>query len=263
MKDLFEKLLMAIVAALTFGAMGGEVKIADVELAVEAKPLGGVQLWENGPYWAECNVGATQPEEYGYYFWWGDTIGYSANTNGATWIDSTSGGYWDGVTWVSSKGDIMSSSPFSSSTCPTYDKTFEQLQSAGYIDSRRDLLPAHDAATAHLGVPWRMPTRNDVDELFSKCYMTWETCNGVWGLRVTGRGAYSSKGIFLPAAGHGQDLDAVLYHCGSFGYYWSSTHRSDGSQAWNLYFYSGNIYCRDYTTYDLGFPVRPVRDSAQ
>ena len=23
---------------------------------------------ENGPYWAECNVGATKPEEYGYYF---------------------------------------------------------------------------------------------------------------------------------------------------------------------------------------------------
>ena len=23
-------------------------------------------LWENGPYWADCNVGATKPEEYGY-----------------------------------------------------------------------------------------------------------------------------------------------------------------------------------------------------
>ncbi len=38
--------------------------------------LGGVQLWVNGPYWAECNVGAITPEEYGYYFWWGDTVGY-------------------------------------------------------------------------------------------------------------------------------------------------------------------------------------------
>ena len=42
----------------------------------EAEYLGGVQLWENGPYWAECNVGATKPEEVGYYFWWGDTVGY-------------------------------------------------------------------------------------------------------------------------------------------------------------------------------------------
>lgn len=56
----------------------GEVKIADVVLAAEAAtPLGGVQLWEGGPYWAECNVGATKPEEYGYYFWWGDTVGYA------------------------------------------------------------------------------------------------------------------------------------------------------------------------------------------
>ena len=46
----------------------GEVKIADVALTVEADTLGGVQLWENGPYWAECNVGAAKPEEYGYYF---------------------------------------------------------------------------------------------------------------------------------------------------------------------------------------------------
>lgn len=59
----------------------GEVKIADVVLAAEATPLGVVQgcvqLWEGGPYWAECNVGATKPEEYGYYFWWGDTVGYA------------------------------------------------------------------------------------------------------------------------------------------------------------------------------------------
>ena len=30
-----------------------------------------VQLWENGPYWAETNIGAAEPWESGYYFWWG------------------------------------------------------------------------------------------------------------------------------------------------------------------------------------------------
>ena len=39
----------------------------------------GVQLWKGGPYWAECNVGATQPEECGYYFWRGDTVGCKRN----------------------------------------------------------------------------------------------------------------------------------------------------------------------------------------
>ena len=65
---------------------------------VDEDDLGGVQLWENGPYWAECNVGATNPEEYGYYFWWGDTVGYTRS--GGTLGDD---GY-SVVTWVSSTG---------------------------------------------------------------------------------------------------------------------------------------------------------------
>ena len=43
--------------------------------------LGGVQLWENGPYWAECNVGASSLEDDGYYFWWGDTVGYTRDAD--------------------------------------------------------------------------------------------------------------------------------------------------------------------------------------
>ena len=51
--------------------------------------FGGVQLWANGPHWAECNVGAEKPEECGYYFWWGDTVGYT-NT-GSGWISVDDG----------------------------------------------------------------------------------------------------------------------------------------------------------------------------
>ena len=53
----------------------GTKKIEDVALVVDIKMLG-VILWENGPCWSECNVGATYPEDAGYYFWWGDTEGY-------------------------------------------------------------------------------------------------------------------------------------------------------------------------------------------
>lgn len=35
-----------------------------------------VQLWKDGPYWATTNIGAEKPEDFGYYFWWGDTVGY-------------------------------------------------------------------------------------------------------------------------------------------------------------------------------------------
>ncbi len=88
-----------------------------VTIAEGEATLGGIQLWENGPYWAECNVGATKPEEYGYYFWWGDTVGYTRS--GGTWTYDM---YYSGVTWVSSTGQQMSSSPFTSSSCPTYGK---------------------------------------------------------------------------------------------------------------------------------------------
>ena len=56
-------------------SFGGALLLTNASFVVTIG-LGGVQLWENGPYWAECNVGATKPEEYGYYFWWGDTVGY-------------------------------------------------------------------------------------------------------------------------------------------------------------------------------------------
>lgn len=95
-------------------------------------------------------MGATKPEEYGYYFWWGDTVGYTRE--GGTY-DSSYPRYTD-VTWVSSTGTRMSSSPFSSSTCPTYNKRNSTLQSQGYIDSTGNLVAKYDAATAHLGAPW-------------------------------------------------------------------------------------------------------------
>ena len=157
----------------------------------------------------------------------------------------------------------MGSSPFSKSSCPTYDKEVWQLQSAGYIDSTDNLVAAYDAATAHLGAPWRMPTDADFADLVSMCDTTWETCNGVWGLRVKGKGAYASKSVFLPAAGDGSDsYDGydILGQLGSRGHYWSST------QLWFLDFsYSDDISNQSYNdTYsELGFPVRPVRDSAQ
>ena len=122
-------------------SFGGALLLTNASFVVTiAEDFGGVQLWENGPYWAEYNVGASKPEEYGYYFWWGDTVGYTRS--GGTWTDY----HYSGVTWVSSTGQQMSSSPFAS--CPTDGKDNSALQSAGYIDSTGNLTAAHDAATA-------------------------------------------------------------------------------------------------------------------
>ena len=223
--------------------------------------LGGVQLWEGGPYWAECNVGASKPEEYGYYFWWGDTVG--CTRSGGTWNDWGGGdGFYSSVTWVSSTGQQMSSSPFSSSSCPTCEKDNSALLSAGYIDSTGNLVAAHDAATAHLGAPWRMPTDAEFAALIENCTTTWITTNGVSGRLVTGKGAYADRSIFLPAAGSGHD-SSLYYSPGKHGCYWSSTPNSlNSNSAWYFRFYSG---CFDRYTdwrYD-GQSVRPVRGFAE
>ena len=221
----------------------GAVKIDDVTLSVDA--FMGVQLWENGPYWATCNVGATKPEECGYYFWWGDTVGYkrNANNNG----------------WVSVKDETGFS--FSSGNCPTLGKDNSQLQSAGYIDATGNLVAAYDAATAHLGVPWRMPTDAEFDALIKNCDTEWTSRNGVSGRLVKGRGTYASKSIFLPAAGYG---DASNFRSlGSYGGYWSSTLSSDGSSgAWYLRFFSGDFHRYYYDRY-FGQSVRSVRGFAK
>ena len=236
----------------------GAVKIDDIVLTVDAKFLvgsqffGGVQLWENGPYWAECNVGATKPEEYGHYFWWGGTVGYKRN--------STNSG------WVSVKDSSAFS--FSSENCPTFNKSNEQLKSSGYLDSTGVLVAARDAATANLGAPWRMPTYAEIAALIGSCTTKWTTRNGVPGRLVTGQGAYSSKSIFLPAAGYctGDTLQCDGAHGDySDGYYWSTSPYNYRS-TWFLSFYSSNIngFTQEYFDGDRykGFSVRPVRGFA-
>ncbi|MBR3223453.1 MAG: hypothetical protein IKF72_14635 [Kiritimatiellae bacterium] len=205
-----------------------------------------IQLWEGGPYWADTNIGAENPEDYGYYFWWGDnTVGYTRS----------------GGTLVSSAGQQMSSSPFSSSLCPTYDKNNSALQSAGYIDSTSNLVPAHDAAHVHWGGNWRMPTYAEFSALINNCTTTWTTQNGVYGRLVTGKGAYADRSIFLPAAGYG--YVSILDYAGWYGYYWSSTPDSVNSdRAWSLSFNSSG-FSRDSHYRCYGQSVRPVRGFAE
>ena len=152
----------------------------------------------------------------------------------------------------------MGSSPFDSNSCPTYDKENAELQSAGWIDSTTNLVAAHDAATAHLGAPWRMPTSAEIAALVSNCTNIWITTNGVSGRLVTGKGAYANRSIFLPAAGYSSG--SSLYDSGSQGHSWASTPISEFSyNAGDLFFSSNYFEWRDSSRY-RGQPVRPVRD---
>ena len=237
----------------------GQVAYDNMVVRVNLDAHDSVQLWEGGPYWATTNIGAENPEDYGYYFWWGDTVGYTRS--GGTWNSSYS--RYSGVTWVSSAGQQMSSSPFSSSSSsyPTSYKDNSALRSAGYIDSTGNLVPEHDAAHVHWGGEWRMPTEAELSALINNCTTKWITTNGVSGRLVTGKGAYVNRSIFLPTAGYGFDSD--LCYPGSDGYYWSSTPDSGYSNgAWNLDCGSHNFRRIGVYRY-FGQSVRPVRGFAQ
>ena len=206
-----------------------------------------VQLWEGGPYWATTNIGAEKPEDYGYYFWWGDTVGYKR----------------EGNAWVATDGSSSNFS-FVSSNTPTYNKSIATLQSEGWIVSKDGtyvLAPEHDAAQVQWGGGWRMPTDAEFSALASNCTTTWTTQNGVYGRLVTGKGAYADRSIFLPSAGYGHD--SYLYGPGSGGLCWSSTPDSGNSNdAWYLYFDSSHFYRGNDYRYN-GQSVRPVRGFAE
>ena len=134
------------------------------------------------------------------------------------------------------------------------------LQSEGYIDSTGTLVAAHDAAAAHLGSPWRMPTDAEFSALVNNCTATWITTNNVSGWLVTGTGGYANRSIFLPAAGYGRD--SYLVNVGSAGGYWSSLPDSYyPNHAWYLLFDSDYLN-RDYHNRYDGRSVRPVRSVA-
>ena len=218
----------------------GEVRYANMVVRVTINGRQKVQLWEGGPYWATTNIGAEKPEDNGYYFWWGDTIGYKREND----------------KWVASDGSNSNFS-FSSGNTPTYGKENSTLQSEGWITADGVLSPEHDAAQKHWGGDWRMPTKQEFDNLISKCDWTWGSMNGVNGYVSRGKGDYSSASIFLPCAGFGRWTS--LFHAGSLGGYWSSVPYAGNDNAWDLDFKS-SYHFTYYFNRNFGHSVRPLQE---
>ncbi len=111
-------------------------------------------------------------------------------------------------------GEIRTKSEYTEENSVTY------LKSMGNIEGN----PEYDAARANWGSTWRLPTKNEIDELIDKCKWTWVTICGHRGYKVTG---LNGNSIFLPAAGW--RLGEVLNYVGEDGYYWSGTPFGDAS----------------------------------
>ena len=198
----------------------------------------GVQLWENGPLWAKTNVGANSPTETGYYFWWGDTLGYK----------------WQNSQWVASDGSVSGFS-FTNASCPTYGKSLAQLQSMGAVGADGNLLPAYDAAAQQWGDDWRVPKASEIINLINLCTWTWATNNNVAGYTVTGKGLYSGNSIFIPVAGYGENT--TINESAIASYFWSSI--AEGTGTPRSLFSGSSRSIRTLTARWYGFSIRPVK----
>ena len=188
----------------------------------------------SGLLWATCNVGADNPEDYGDYFAWGETQPKDT---------------YNWSTYQYCNGSYNTLTKYCSNSSYGYN---------GFTDNLTTLLPEDDAATANWGADWRMPTKEEWQELYDNTTCVWTTQNGVNGRLFT---ASNGNSLFLPAAGY--RIGSSLNYAGSYGYYWSSSLSTDyPSYAWSLDFLSVNYDMYNRYRY-YGQSVRPVCSSRQ
>lgn len=112
-----------------------------------------------------------------------------------------------------------------------------------------------DAARAIWGGTWRLPTKEEFEELKDKCKIYWTTQNNRKGYKVTGPNGNS---IFFPVPGYivGKDFDEVEDE----GLYWSSTpYKDDWGDAYGLGIMHGHFEV-GWDDRDFGYSIRAVTD---
>ena len=123
--------------------VGQEIQIVD-DITLYAQWVTYVDLGlPSGTLWATCNVGAYTPEGRGEYFAWGET--------------ETKDSYsWSNYKWCYG----------------TYDSMNKYFSNYGYatVDNKETLDLEDDAAYVNWGEDWRMPTSEEMEELYSNCY---------------------------------------------------------------------------------------------
>ena len=198
--------------------------------ATQNVPDGYVDLGlPSGLLWATCNIGASNPEDYGNYYAWGET----QTKSDYSWSTYAYGSDYNQLTKYCNNSSYGLN---------------------GFTDNLTTLEAGDDVATQVLGNGARIPTKAEWQELLDNTTAEWTTVNGVYGRKYT---ASNGNSLFLPAAGY--RYGSGLYGAGSYGNYWSaSLYEGSPYNAWYMYFSSDGQYVDDSNRSD-GFSVRAVR----
>ena len=184
--------------------------------------------------WASCNIGAAKPTDHGSYYAWGEI----------TTKDSYS---WANYTYSQGTRTSMTKYCFDAST--GYN---------GFTDSKTILDLEDDVAHVEWGGDWRMPTKEEYEELINNCSWQWTSVNGVYGYKISGIVAgHVNNYIFLPA------IYSEGYTESRTGLYWSSSlSTNNANQAYRLQFIEKQYHeTFDYERY-LDHAIRPVTPSS-
>ena len=189
----------------------------------------------SGTLWATCNIGATNPEDYGDYFAWGETVPNKENFAWAT------------TAYVYDENGFACFSKYNTNS------------QYGEVDNLTELDPEDDAAYVNWGPDWRMPTAVQIQELLNQC--NWSDAyelNGVKGRLLTSK--VNGNTLFLPFAG--QRIGTNLSSEGSNGNYWARElfHANNDYQPHNAFmlYFDSSIKQRSLAMRFYGLSVRPV-----
>ena len=115
-----------------------------------------------------------------------------------------------------------------------------------------------DAASINWSPAWRLPTKEECDELVKYCTWQWVTVNGHNGYKVTSK--INGESIFMPAAGFRNE--DKLYESGKTGMLWSMTPIITFGKTFSAYYleFSSSHGVSDWKKNCVGCPIRPVTE---
>ena len=148
----------------------------------------------SGTMWATCNVGADKPEDGGLLFQFGRVDGYRF-------------------------GDKNNKFRTKDQNKQDTGNEYTPVTTSGKVYKKNEILDLDDdAAHVNMGGAWRMPIKDELEELFNNTTHKVETLNGVKGMMFTSK--INDKRLFIPFAGYW--YNGSFYAIGSDAYTWSS-----------------------------------------
>ena len=146
--------------------------------------------------WATCNVGATKPEDTGLLLQFGQVDGYKY-------------------------GDKNNKFRTNNQNKQDTDNEYIPITSSGKTYDKNEILDlADDAAHVRMGGKWRMPTYDELKELFNNTTWELETINEVQGMMFTSN--INEHQLFIPFVGYWHEEDDGFIESGSYAFVWSS-----------------------------------------